>query len=211
MSDERPAFAAIPLPVPSADDDSPREDISIDRAVDDGLLIARAALTMEVKNYIIVTAIRDGRPFDLAEVTRVVQSELHSLADENDANAARVRDLADEVLKAGRAKHDSEGYQTDDHPALTNRGVIHSQLSEQLNALADDEAYIADVTDRARTQAWAEVGDAIESRLLQSLPKPPDKYYEEDKEARLRAFANINLRALEKRAARLAKERAKHP
>jgi hypothetical protein len=212
VSDERPTFAAGPIPaVPSPEDDAPREDISIDRAVDEGLLIARAALTMEVKNYIIVTAIRDGHPFDLSEVTRVVQRELHSLADENDANAARVSDLAEQVLNAGSAKHDSEGYQTDDHPALTNRVVIHSQLSEQLNALAGDEKYVADVADRARTQAWAEVGDAIESRLLQSLPKPPDKHYEEDKEARLRAFANINLRALEKRTARLAKEQRKHP
>ncbi|HEY2644783.1 MAG TPA: hypothetical protein VGI56_13595 [Galbitalea sp.] len=199
MSDEHPTFAAVPS---VTDPPAAKDPISLDRAVEEGLLIARAALTMEVKNYIIVTAIRDGQPYDLDDVSEVVRRELHELATENDENAARVDKLAAQVLKSGWAKHDSEGYQAGDHPALTNRVVIHSQLSEQLNALADDADYVAGVAERARMQAWTEVGDAIESRLLDSLPKPPDRYYEEDKEARLRAFANINLRALEKQAAR---------
>jgi len=50
--------------------------------------------------------------------------------------------------------------------------------------------------------AWTEVGGAIEARLLDSLPQPRDRFYEDDKDARVRALLSINLRALEKQAKR---------
>jgi hypothetical protein len=61
---------------------------------------------------------------------------------------------------------------------------------------------VGEVAERARKRAWAEVGDAVSSRLLDSLPAEPDPFYDDDKEARVRALFNINLRALEKQAKR---------
>lgn len=194
-SDDAPAAAAVE----SATKARP---VSIERAVDEGVLIAEAAVTMDVKNYIIVEAIRESHPFDLDAVIAAVRRELLALVHENNENATRLQDLAVEVQTPRGAPDNSEGYQADDHPTLTKRGIIHVLLAAELERLSEDDAFVADLAERARVQAWAEVGSALESRLIASLPIVPDRFYEEDKDARIRAFYNINLRALEKQARR---------
>jgi hypothetical protein len=199
MSDTRDEGQGIALPTASV---PKRRPVSIERSVDEGVLIAQAAVTMDVKNHIIVGALRDGTPFDLAKVRASVRRELHGLAMENENSARRVQSLAVEVQTPRGAPDNAEGYQTDDHPTLTKRGIIHVMLAEELERLSEDEDFVVELAERARVQAWAEVGDAIESRLLGSLPRKPDKFYEDDKDARIRALFNINLRALEKQAKR---------
>jgi hypothetical protein len=187
-----------PRAVPAA----PRKPISIERSVDEGLLIASAAVAMEVKNVIIVDAIRDGAAFDAANVVAAVRRELLALAEENEASAYRVQRLSVDVQTPRGPRDNSEGYQVDDHPTLTKRGVIHVMLAAELERLSEDQEFVAELAERARVQAWAEVGAAIESRLLDSLPRAPDPAYEADKDARIRALLDINLRALEKQAKR---------
>jgi hypothetical protein len=179
-----------------------RRPVSIERSVDEGVIIASAAVTMDVKNYIIVQAIRDGHPFNLDDVMNAVRRELRSLANENDSSAQRVQQLAVDVQTPQGATDDSEGYQTDDHPTLTKRGIIYVMLAEELERLSEDDQFVADLAERARLRAWGEVGEAISSRLLDAVPAPPDAFYEDDKDARIRALFNINLRALEKQAKR---------
>lgn len=182
--------------------DALRKPVSIERSVDEGVLIASATVAMDVKNYIIVEAIREGRPYDQAAVSAEVRRDLLALAHENQASAQRVQQLAVDVQTPRGAPDDSEGYQVDDHPTLTKRGIIHVLLAAELERLSEDENFVEELAEKARVQAWAEVGDAIEARLLNSLPKAPDKFYEEDRDARIRALININLRALEKQARR---------
>jgi hypothetical protein len=176
--------------------------VSIERSVDEGVLIASSAVAMEVKNVIIVDAIRDGSAFDPASVLAAVRRELLALAEENEASAHRVQQLSVDVQTARGPSDNSEGYQVDDHPTLTKRGVIHVLLAAELERLSEDPAFVAEIADRARVQAWAEVGAAIESRLLDSVAVSPDPAYEKDKDARVRALVDINLRALEKQAKR---------
>jgi hypothetical protein len=199
MSEPADAAQGIRLPKSST---ARRKSMSIERSVDEGVLIAQAAVTMDAKNRIIVGAIRDGAPFDVAEVCANVQLELLRLATENEDNAKRLQDLAVQVQTPRGAPDNGEGYQTDDHPTLTRRGIIHVLLAEELERLSEDSELVAELAERARVQAWAEVGSAIESRLIESLPRPIDKFYEDDKDARIRALYNINLRALEKQAKR---------
>jgi hypothetical protein len=182
--------------------DALRKPVSIERSVDEGVLIAGATVTMDVKNYIIVEAIREGHPYDRAAVISEVRRDLIALAQENQANAQRVQQLAVDVQTPHGARDDSEGYQVDDHPTLTKRGIIHVLLAAELERLSEDEKFVEELAERARVQAWADVGDAIEARLIDSLPKAPDPFYEEDRDARIRALLNINLRALEKQARR---------
>jgi hypothetical protein len=182
--------------------DAPHGPASIERSVDEGVLIASSTVTMDVKNYIIVEAIREGHPFNLADVVSAVRRALLALSDENEANAQRVQQLSVDVQTSRGASNDSEGYQVDDHPTLTKRGIIHALLAAELERLSEDPTFVEELAERARVQAWAEVGDAIEARLLDSLPAPRDKFYEEDRDARVRALLNINLRALEKQARR---------
>jgi hypothetical protein len=179
-----------------------RKAISVTRAVEEGVLIASAAVAMDAKNHIIVEALREGHPFDLDDVMATVRSGLRALARENDETAHRVEQLAAEVQERGGAENDSEGYHLDDHPTLTKRAIVNLRLGEELERLSENDAFVADVAERARLQAWTDVGDAISQRLIASLPKPPDRFYEEDKEQRIRALFAINLRALEKQAER---------
>lgn len=179
-----------------------RRPASIERSVDEGVLIAQAAVTMDVKNHIIVGAIRDGKAFDEADVRTAVQRELQRLATENEESAKRLQALAVEVQTPRGAPDNAEGYQVEDHPTLTRRGIIHVLLAEELERLSEDSEFVAELGERARVQAWSEVGSAIESRLIEALPKPPDQFYEDDKDARIRALFSINFRALEKQARR---------
>jgi hypothetical protein len=178
--------------------------ISIERSVDEGVLIAGTAVAMEVKNIIIVEAIRDGSAFEPAKVIAAVRRELLALAEENEASANRVQQLSVDVQTPRGPRDNSEGYQVDDHPTLTKRGVIHVLLAAELERLRDDPAFVAELAERARIQAWAEVGAAIESRLLDSTPRTTDPEYETNKDARIRALLDINLRALEKQSKRRA-------
>jgi hypothetical protein len=133
-----------------------------------------------------------------------VRAALLELVDENNENATRLQTLSVDVQTPGGAadKDNSEGYESADHPTLTKRGIIHVLLAAELERLSEDDAFVAELAERARVQAWAEVGSALESKLLESLPAEPDQFYEEDKDARIRALYNINLRALEKQAKR---------
>jgi hypothetical protein len=181
-----------------------RKPVSISRATEEGLLIARAALIMEVKNQIILDAIRDGRPYDVARVIDVAKRELGVLARENDDSADRTRQLAAQVLTP-EGSRDREGYQADDHRSLTDRATIHARVSAELERLSGDDEYLRDVADNAQARAWSEVGDAIASRLLRNLPVVPDRFYEQEKEARIKALYRINLHALERQAKKAAK------
>ena len=61
-------YVAPPMPEP----------ISVERAVEEGALIARSALATAARNHVILTAVRDGLPFDRDEVARFVRTELQS-------------------------------------------------------------------------------------------------------------------------------------
>jgi hypothetical protein len=197
MTDDPDKLTAVPVKTGST---RRRKPVSIDRAVEEGLLIARAALTMGVKNDIIIRAIRDGEPYDAGYVAAVVKRELATLEQQNDDSASRLRQLAVDVLSRKGARGDGEGYRAADNPALSDRAIIHERLSVELERLSEDKRYLKEVAETARAEAWSEVGDAIESRLLKNVPLIPDRFYEDDKDARIRALYNINLRALERQA-----------
>jgi hypothetical protein len=197
MAEEANGEQSLALPTAAR---SRREPISVERSVEEGVLIASAAVAMEAKNYIIVEALREGHPFNLEDVAESVRRELVELSQENDDGAHRIQQLADEVRERGGAQNDSEGYQLGDHPTLTKRATVYARLGVELARLSEDNAFVAGLAERARVQAWAEVGDALSARLLASIPRPRDKFYEDDKAQRIRALLNINLRALEKQA-----------
>lgn len=182
-----------------------RRPVSIERSVDEGVLIAEAAVTLDVKNFIILAALRDGKDFDLDSVRAQVRAELRELASENADNSNRLQDLAIGVQSSRGIPGNSEGYEIDDHPTLTKRAVIHMMLGAELERLCEDDEFVDGLAERARVAAWADVGSAIESRLIATLPIKPDRFYEQEKDARIRALYNINLRALEKQAKRRAR------
>lgn len=181
-----------------------REPVTLQHAVEEGILIARSALTMEVKNHIIVSTLRDGQMFDLAVTAGFVAHELGDLATEQEEYAVRMDDAAITALSSrGSARHQHD-YHSLDYPALTRRSEIYRSLSAQLQRLATDAEFISEVVNSARDQAWGEISIAIEVRLdtVYSLEADAetvadDANYGRDRDERIAVFLALDLAALE--------------
>jgi hypothetical protein len=171
---------------------------AVQRAVDEGLLLARFAVVMDVKNHIIVSALRDDAPFDAAVSALEVRQSLARLAGEQAGYAERVTDvLKTRAARArGNVKHEHD-YHPEDLGSLDLRHAVYSRVAEQLLALAADESYVGEIVETARRDAWGELGGAVEVRL-DRLPRPPVKNadYERNRARRIRALVEEDLAAL---------------
>ena len=178
----------------------PAEPISVERAVEEGLLIARSALTMDVKNRIIVSALRDDHRFEAAETASWVVLELINLSVEQSGYAERMSELVNTGTDARRTTSKEHDYGPRDYRLLTRRGLAYASLAEQLGRLVDDPDYVARVVEDARGQAWSELGTAIESRLDLGPMEHPDADYALERDTRLRAFLAIDFARLRRSA-----------
>ena len=180
------------------------EPITLERAVEEGLLIARSALTMDVKNRIIVSALRDDHRFDAAETASWVALELASLSAEQAGYAARMSELAKTLTKARGTTSKEHDYGPRDHRLLARRGLAYASLSKELARLVDDPEFVESVVEDARSTAWSELGAAIGSRLDLGPMQHPDADYALERDTRLRAFIAIDLARLRRSAGQVA-------
>ncbi|WP_139368760.1 hypothetical protein [Agreia bicolorata] len=168
------------------------------RAVDEGLLIARFAVVMDVKNHIIVGALRHDEPFDPEATALEVKQSLVRLAAEQSDYADRVTDvLRERAARArGSVKHEHD-YHPEDLASLDLRNAVYSRVAAQLRLLADDVDYVSEIVETARQDAWGELGGAVEMRL-DTLPTPPvrDADYARNRARRIRTLIDVDLAAL---------------
>jgi hypothetical protein len=167
-------------------------------AVAEGILIARSALTMAIKNHIIIGAISEDRSYDADEVAAFARDEIRQLAAEESGYAVRVRESAVSAVAAHGPSQHRHDYRAADETALLHREAIYHGLAAELLALSEDAAYVADVVNVARVNAWDEIGDALLARLerLEQIGSAPD--YEKRRKKRLRQLKRIDLGALRK-------------
>ena len=153
------------------------------RATEEGLLVARAALVLAVRNWIILRALRDRAPFSTEETAQAVRRELGRLAGEQEGYAIRagvLRRRAERLVGKARHEHD---YGAEDEPVLRQRQVVHSALAKELTAFADDPDYVDEVVRDAHRQAMEDVGVAILNGVGWTGPK--DARYDAEREDRL--------------------------
>jgi hypothetical protein len=171
---------------------------AVQRAVDEGLLIARFAVVMDVKNHIIVTALRHDEPFDADVTAREVRQSLVRLATEQSDYADRVTDvLRERAARArGSVRHEHD-YHPEDLAGLDLRHAVYSRVAARLRLLADDVDYVAEIVETARQDAWTDLGGAVEMRL-DTLPTPPvrDADYARNRARRIRTLIDVDLAAL---------------
>lgn len=165
----------------------------VGRAVDDGVLMSRTALTMATMNYIVVEALRSGRDYDTARIAAFVDTELRALTLEQAAMAAHMRRLMAEFPPSFR-----KSTTISDHHLLVERRVIYSALATELDRLRRDGAFVADAVVSARDWAWSELSHAIEVRLdAAGSLRASDPAYAAGREERMRALREVDLPALE--------------
>ena len=162
------------------------------RTVDEGLLIALAAVRMAVKNRIIVGALRDSLHYDAAVYVRLACDEIELLARQNDTLGARVR----EQLRNAEARP----YEIWPHETEVRRlrmlDAVYSEMAVALRAIVVQDDALPSLVESARRDAWDEVGGTWQSQL--HVPSDPqrDALYQRERSGRLQELVYIDLAGL---------------
>ncbi|MBM7503006.1 hypothetical protein ACFPER_05970 [Agromyces aurantiacus] len=178
---------------------------SFDEMLEEGLLMAESAGRMALKNRLIVGALRGDEPYSderSAAMAREVLYELVQEADEGAEHIAAERESA--ARREGRSQHQHD-YHRGDLLNLRRREKVHAAVAKALWTRRGDDEYIERLVERARDDAWHELGAAIEQELDRRWPRfdeEPD--YADHRAERMEVVADDLSREL----ARLAAQRA---
>lgn len=114
--------------------DRPISQVELKRAVDEGFLIAKAAVTIAVGNRIITNALRDQGYFDHALIAEAAREELHRMAEEQRGDAARMREIRSTSSKSkGRSRHQHD-YRRGDDLVAHARGDVRATRDDARQA-----------------------------------------------------------------------------
>lgn len=131
------------------------EDVS--RLVDEGLLIALAAIRMGVKNELILRTLRDGQSFDRDELLAIARDEIAQIVEEKTASARALRRVrARASRRHGNPRHGSD-YGPEDLDALERRRRIDLGIAKSLSEKLEDDEYLGELVDQARNSAMDEM------------------------------------------------------
>ncbi|MWB99679.1 hypothetical protein [Agromyces seonyuensis] len=166
--------------------------IDPDEAVAEGLLLAENAVIMGMKNRMIMqTLAPDG--FATTDHINEARLELIEASDElrRSAEIAQ-REYVGALQRPGKAPT-PHSYRRRDAGNLRLREQVGRRTAEILRDLGDNSAYLASIVDRARRDAWREIGDALLDRLDRRLaggaaePTAQDAVDAAEREARIGA------------------------
>jgi len=129
-----------PIPVPPP---------SIEAQIDDGVLVALAAVRLAVTNRLIVRSLRDGQDFDEERLRERVTRELRKLAAEKEKDAARIRAVLETVGDKPGAADGPADFRARDAKTLKRRARVSSGLAARLIELATDAEVVGDLAARA--------------------------------------------------------------
>ncbi|GGF31001.1 hypothetical protein GCM10011399_25270 [Subtercola lobariae] len=164
---------------------------SVARAVEEGVLMSRTALTMATMNNIIIGAVRDKVDYNPEQIAEFVEAELHQLTLEQAGLAEHMKNLQLEFPPLPKKSRTIADYQW-----LTQRRVTYSALASELYRLQSDPEFIAEAVDASQKWAWSELARAIEGRLdvAADLRSSPD--YAAERDERMRELREVDLQAL---------------
>lgn len=173
---------------------------STGRIVDEGMLIALAAVRMALKNRIIVGALRDHSDYDPVKYAAFARQELNEVARQNDEDSTRVERLGSYLSRTtGAGKSRELENKRRDVVRLGRRRTLHDHVAERLRAIAADDDQVAAIVQKARADALQEINEALATRLLAQRVDPRQPGYEAARAARMRAVGKIDLAALAKK------------
>lgn len=139
--------------------------------VEEGVLIAAAAVRMAVKNRAIVRTLRDLEPVGVDWYAAAVHDELLTLAREKADDAERVgMEIGRAATKTGQAQFHGD-FRRRDLPTMRRRLEVLERLIGRLSGLADDRGYVDGVLSTCRAEVSEEIADAIRRRALLVSPR----------------------------------------
>ena len=174
--------------------DRPVSEVELRRAVDEGFLIAKSAVTIAVANRIITNALRDQGYFDHAVVAEATRDELHRMADEQRGDAERMRDIQTRARKQGGRSRHQHDYRRGDDLKLRTREATYEELARRLDARRDDQGFVDGIVLAARARAWDDIGTTVVGRL--GWAQAPGEGYEIGRDERVQQLLDEDFAAL---------------
>lgn len=133
--------------------------------VSEGVMLAEFAARMALKNQIVIGALAESIPYHpdyYADAARAVLTEVIRESEGSAQLAEQKRVVAAGRSGVGQHQHD---YRSSDTENLRRREDVNLAVADRLAALRDDGDYVARLVERARDDAWADIGQAITARL----------------------------------------------
>ena len=146
------------------------EPLTFSESFAEGLLVAESAARMDLKNRIIVRALRGDEPFDSARAAAEAREVLYELVRQTDEVAewsAAEREAA--AQRDGRAANEHD-YRRADARNLRLREQVNAAVAKRLEELRGDDEYLSRLAEGARDAAWTEVAREIDARLDREWP-----------------------------------------
>ncbi|NYJ19967.1 hypothetical protein [Glaciibacter psychrotolerans] len=143
---------------------------SLEDMVSESIMLARFAARMALKNQIIIGVLRNSRAYDPADYTDAARDVLDEIVEESEESARLAweeREAAEGRVALSKHQHD---YTEGDTANLKRREDVHSTVASRLQALRDDDDYIAGFIESARDAAWTDIALAISAKLDRDWP-----------------------------------------
>lgn len=153
--------------------------------IDEGVLIAGAAIRMAVKNKGILRTLRDRSDYDGAWYDQRVRKELRRLADEKAQDAERVtHEIGSARGRSGKGEHASD-FRSIDVSRLERRRLLLTGLDARFRELAEDADYVHTLATASREMASSEISDSVKAAALRERG-PVDRLTDDERETQLR-------------------------
>jgi hypothetical protein len=169
----------------------PTREFSVERTVEEGLIIALSAIRMAVKNSVILGVLRERTDFNPANYVPTARDQIRLLADQNREYGEHFRSGA---LAAGSGLDEEDS--AIESRRLERLSHVHNLISDELTTIADNDERVLTIIESARQSAWDEIGDAWIDRMTRELGATRDPDYDRHREGRLQEFVYIDLAGL---------------
>ena len=136
----------------------------VEEIVEQGLLVADVAVRMQVKNDIIMNALKRQVDYDAGQIREMVRDACEDLATEREKDAHHISRMRNEIRDTGRSSWSESDYGNDDNRTLRHRQEVYEQVAQELHKRAADPEYLESTAERARQAAWHEIGDSLADR-----------------------------------------------
>lgn len=169
----------------------------VEEIVEQGLLVADVAVRMQVKNEIIMNALKEHVDYDAAQIRNMVRDSCVDLALEREKDARHISRMRNEIRDTGRSSWSESDYGNDDNRTLRHRQEVYEQVAAELHQRAADPKYLADSAERARQAAWHEIGGSLADRATHPYYSGGDNdEYRSERDSRIQQLIEKDLTSL---------------
>lgn len=169
----------------------------VEEIVEQGLLVADVAVRMQVKNEIIMNALKEHVDYDAAQIREMVRAACEDLALEREKDARHIFRMRNEIRDTGRSSWSESDYGNDDNRTLRHRQEVYEQVAAELHTRAVDPEYLEETSERARAAAWDEIGSSLADRATHPYYSGGDNdEYRSEREGRIQQLIEKDLTAL---------------